>query len=148
VAETFVAETRAEALPRFLEDALGILAREAPAQLAAVRERLGPRHAVIRAGTSAPLGLCLLGDPPWVNQSADGEVELALDEPTLAALLTGELTLEEGIVAGTFHARGAVDDLLAFLDALASWLHGAMRCPSLPELQRAYLAIGRKGSLP
>jgi hypothetical protein len=139
-----VADARTEELRRDLEDALALVADEAPMQFAAMRARLGGNDAVVRVGAAAPLRLSVAGDPPWVapwpESAAPGAVDLALSEGELGRLLRGESSIEDGIFDGTLSVRGALGDLLAFFDGLSSWLHGALRSPSLPKLHERCLA--------
>lgn len=137
-------EARANELREELEDALAMVACEAPQHFAAMRDQLGTHAAVIRVGDDTRLQLCIAGDPPWVELSAGGDqrdtVEVALSEGELGRLLRGESSIEEGILNGSLSARGALGDLLAFFDGLSSWLHGALRSPSLPKLHERCLA--------
>ncbi len=139
-----MADARGAELRGQLEQALALVAAEAPVQFAAFRGQLGGRAAMIRVGDAAALRLCVANDPPWVELMADGDahvgaIELSLSEPTLSRLLRGQCSLEEAILDGTLSAKGELADLLAFFDALTSWLHGAFRSPSLPKLHQRCL---------
>jgi len=48
------------------------------------------------------------------------------------------LTLEKAVDSERVTLRGAVDDLVLFHDALLTYLHGAVRCPSFPRLLDEY----------
>jgi hypothetical protein len=137
-----VADAPASLLGQRLEQALALVAREAPVHFAAMRARLGARTAGVRVGDEPPLHVSLVGAPPWVRAEAPApaDLHLALTRATLARLLRGEASIEEAILDETLGARGEVPALLAFFEALSSWLHGAMRAPSLPQLHAQCLA--------
>jgi hypothetical protein len=125
-----------------LEQALALVAREAPAHFVTMCARLGPRTADVRIGDEPSLRVSLDREPPWVRDEGAGvpDLHLTLSRATLARLLRGETTIEEAILDETLGARGDVPAMLAFFDALAAWLHGAMRAPSLPRLHAQCLA--------
>jgi hypothetical protein len=141
-----VAETPGEELRAQLEEALSVVAAEAPAQFAAMRAQLGTRAALIRVGSSPALRVCVAHDPPWVERATDegarAAIELALSETALSRLLRGRSSIEEAILNESLSVRGEVADLLAFFEGLAAWLHGALRSPSLPTLHQRCLAKG------
>ena len=144
MAEARRAEPRGEALRGQLEDALALVAEEAPDHFAALRRDLGERAAVIQVGDASPLRLCVVGEAPWVGTATgaepDAAIRLALSESELSRLLRGQTSIEDAILHETLSARGALADLLAFFDGLVSWLHGALRSPSLPKLHQRCLA--------
>lgn len=131
-------EARANELRNEIEDALALVSGEAPLHFAAMRGRLGVRAAVICVGAASRLRLCIVGEPPWVELCVGDDVrdkiEVTLSEGELGRLLRGESSIDDGILNGSLSVRGALGDLLAFFDGLSSWLHGALRSPSLPKL--------------
>lgn len=139
-----MAEAAAPSLGQRLEEALALVAREAPAHFVVMRARLGDRTADVRVESEPPLHVSLTGAPPWVRADAppttEVDLHLSLSRATLARLLRGESTIEESILDETLAARGDVPALLAFFEALSAWLHGAMRAPSLPQLHAQCLA--------
>jgi hypothetical protein len=127
-----------------LQRALRLLRAEAPVHFAATRERLGPRAVDITVGDEAPVRVHLDGGEPWVVAAAEGagpaaEVNIGVSRADLSAFLRGELTIEDGVAHGRLSVRGSLDHVLAFLDALSAWLHGALRSPGFPALHRSYL---------
>jgi len=140
-----VVEPLAEAFGEYLTRALAALAREAPVHFAAMSAALDGRAALVRIGSAAPVRVCLAGAPPWVTSGSDGRVEVSLSPSDLGAFLRGELTIEEGLDADRVAIRGALEDVAGFLDGLACWLHGALRCPPLASLHAEYLALGQRG---
>lgn len=137
---------RTAALPAYLERALELVQREAPLHFLGMRERLGARAVSIRIADAEPLRLQLRGAPPWVTRGGPAELEVALGSADLDRFLLGELTLEQGIAEERLSIRGPLDDVLALLDALESWLHGALRSPSAPALHREFLTATQRGS--
>ena len=135
-----MAKSGAGAFAPYLERSLALLEREAPVHFAATRRALGGRAVAITIGAAHSVSVCLEQVAPWVRRGDAGEVEVAAALPDLNALLRGEFTIEEGLDAGRLSVRGALDHVLAFLDALTAWLHGAMRTGSLTELHRNFLA--------
>jgi hypothetical protein len=131
---------------QYLERALGLLRSESPIHFAATRDRLGPLAVTITVGDEEPVRVCLAGQPPWVlGAQRGGEtagaagVAVSVSRSDLDAFLRGEFTIEEGLEADRLAVRGPLDHVLAFLEALSAWLHGALRCPSFPALHRSFL---------
>jgi hypothetical protein len=81
---------------------------------------------------------------PWVGPPAAAEVVAEISPDDLAAILGGEVTIEEALDREHLELCGALDDLLRFLDALAAWVHGAVRCPSMALLYQEYLTRVRR----
>lgn len=136
-------DSSGQSLSTQLEDALAIVAREAPLHFARMRRQVGELTALIRVGEAPPMKLLFTEGPPWVRPGATGSVEVSLSRADLARLLRGELTIDEGIVAGTVQVRSQVDHLLRWFDGLASWLHGTLRSPSLPALHHQFFSTGQ-----
>lgn len=126
-----------------LKEALILLEREAPRHFWAMGAQLGERAAVIRLGSERPVRVSMAAGPPWVTDGERGDIEIRLSHADLDAFLRGRFTLEEAIESDRLYVRAALDDLLPFFDALACWLHGALRCPSFPALHRRCLAASR-----
>ena len=61
-------------------------------------------------------------------------VELRTTRQTLLALVEHETSLLEAVLRGRLELRGTVPALARFHDALALYLHGAVRSPSFPAL--------------
>ena len=133
-----MAERRAELFFAYLEEALRVLSVEAPRQFVAMREQLGPLAISIEVADAPPRRLCLT-ESSWLSRAGAADVQVSLTQANLDAFLRGELTLEQGLSASRLAIRGPLDDVLACLDALQSWLHGALRSPSAPTLHRRYL---------
>jgi hypothetical protein len=131
----------AEAWARRLEQALGLLARDAPLHFAATRAHLDGRAALVRVGDGPARRVCLAQGPPFVTAGLEGALEVALSEADLDAFLRGQVTLEEAVEADRLRVRGSVDDVLRLFDALASWLHGALRCPRLAQLRDQQISV-------
>src|SRR5690348_10473451 len=86
---------------------------------------------ILKAGES---GL-VLGRAP-----SDAAVVLRTTRDVLVDLLEGRRTLVDSAMDEAFEVRGAPDDVLASFDALAAFLHGAVRSPSMPRLLESYTA--------
>jgi hypothetical protein len=141
----FVGESPLASFAEYLARALDLLAVEAPSHFQAMRVRLGPLSLLIRIGAEAPVAVRLARPAPWVERRdsaahAQEHVDIAVSRSDLAGFLRGEFTIEEGLDQGRLAIRGDLDHVLACLDALAAWLHGAFRSPSFPRLHRRYLA--------
>src|SRR4029078_11442194 len=113
----------------YLARALDMLNDESPPHFLAVRSRLAGRAVTIRVAGDVSVRVCLEAEAPWVTRpdaSAPAEVEIATSEADLHAFLRGDFTLEEGLEAGRLAVRGELDHVLAFLEGLTAWLHGAL----------------------
>ena len=147
-------DPRARRLAAQLEEALEVVARESPLHFTVLRSRLAGLATVVRVADFSALRISFDDGPPWVEQGEDGQIAVALSEADLGRLLRGDLTIEEGILDGSVSTAGVLEHLLSWLDGLASWLHGALRCPSLPTLHERFFAPaltdadGPKGTRP
>jgi hypothetical protein len=141
---------------QYLAQALGLLRSESPVHFQATRQRLGGLAILIRIAGDVPVRVRLEGEvaATWVARAdhvgghahvgaSDSGVEISTSRADLDGFLRGAFTLEEGLEANRLTVRGALDDVLAFLEALNAWLHGALRCPSFPSLHRRFLAGDR-----
>lgn len=127
---------------RFLAESLDLLATEvAPFQerLAAVFAGREINVAVDgdAVGLVARAGRVRVGMP-----SAVPHVELTSDTSSILAVLDGELTLADAVLADRLVVRGALPDVVAFHDGLATYVHGAVRAPSFADLLRRFRAGG------
>ena len=68
----------------------------------------------------------------------DAAVTVRTTPRAILALVDGEETLLDAVVAGRLDACGAVDALTAAHDGLMIFLEGAVRCPSFPGLMRDF----------
>jgi hypothetical protein len=135
----------------YLQQALALLHAESPVHFEATRRRLAGRAILIRIAGDVAVCVHLDGtDTDWVARFDGGNrpaavaaVEIATSRADLESFLRGAFTLEEGLEANRLDVRGALDDVLAFLEALNAWLHGALRCPSFPPLHQRFLSGDR-----
>jgi hypothetical protein len=72
-----------------------------------------------------------------MDASRAPHIRLESDRAAVLAVLDG-LCLEEAVETERITLRGAIDDLVLFHDALLTYLHGAVRCPSFPRLLDEY----------
>lgn len=109
------------------------LGRELPWASARMGAALGPRVVALTVdGEDAFVGW--RDGAAWVRealpQGLTPTVTLRTARRTVVALADGDDTLVTAVLAGRVVLRGAVDDLVAFHDALMAFLQGAVRAPS------------------
>jgi len=124
---------------RFLLDSLCALERESPQSYAALCEALDARCVAIRVDAGA-IRLAFEHGHARVEDAAatPSDVELATDKSTILDLIDARVHLLDAIAADRFRARGALDSLARFDDALHEYLNGAVRCRSMPPLLDEY----------
>lgn len=118
----------------YLTAALERIEVDAPGLYRRIGEHLGRRALSIEVDgevvcLSAPGGRVTLEEG-----SIRAVVHACTTKAEIVALADGEALLEEAIVAERVHLVGAIDDLLACLDALSAFLNGAVRSPELGSL--------------
>jgi hypothetical protein len=134
-----VAERGALVFSEFLRRSLDVLANEAPQHFSIVRRRM--RGLAVNIGIDGPPSLRVqLDAEPWVGPAAPAPVRAEIAARDMTAVLAGLLTIEQALDTGGLLLQGELDHLLGFLDALSAWIHGAVRCESMPGLYAAYLA--------
>lgn len=122
----------------FLKRSLDVLAREAPRAASALCEQLS-RTALRVSVDGERMSLVVVCGRLRVFAVQDlGETSLSTRRATLVALLDGRQSLLDAVLDGGLELRGAVADLLVVDEALRTYLHGAVRSPSFPELLREF----------
>lgn len=135
-----MAELRAMSFGSYLESSLIVLEREAPGLFARLREQMGTSQVGITIGDEATVCVCFAAGKPWVRLAhQDTSVVASVSDEGLRELLRGDTTIEEAVAAEKLEIRGPLDSVLSLLESLNLWLHGAVRCPSLPALHASFL---------
>ncbi len=133
-----MAEQTSARFAEYLRRSLELLREHSPLHFHEARRALNGKSATIQIDGESALTVSL-ETAPWLSARTDGEVRLSLGSPDLLKLLSGLTTIEQAIAEDRLRIRGRVEHLTDFLTALNAWLHGALRCPSLARLHRAYL---------
>ena len=134
-----MADYASDRFAAFLARALQLLAHDTPEHLARVRAQLHGLAVQITIGEHTPLRV-QLDVAPWIGPAAHAEVQVALSEHDLIAVLAGQLTIERALELDRLLLRGELPHLDQFFTALDTWLHGAVRSQSMPALFDEYLA--------
>lgn len=119
---------------RFLDRALTAIASDVPEvhrALCSSLERLAVRLCVDgeRMIVREERGCLVLKDDRHETQ-----IEFTTDSATLLALTSGDSSFLDAALADRMVVTGAVDELVAFYDALVLFLQAAVRSPALPWL--------------
>jgi hypothetical protein len=118
----------------FLRRSLDALARERPDVARRLAAEIGPLAVAIEVDGDRAL-LSSDGRTVRCDQDArDAAVDVRADLTTLLALIDGETSLEDAVLAERVLLRGDAPDLARFHDALWLYLQGAVRAPSFPAL--------------
>ena len=67
-------------------------------------------------------------------EAKEPTTELATSRQTILDVLDARLTLADAVLSDAIMLRGHVDDLTVFHDGLMTYVRGAVRCPSFPQL--------------
>lgn len=109
-----------------LSAALAALQREMPVSYARLVAALGGREVeLVIDGAPTRVRFRDGSDAPRVRVVCSGQ--------TIVELADAEYTVEDAIWSDRILLFGAVEDLIAFHDALQIFLHGAVRSPSFPR---------------
>jgi hypothetical protein len=142
-----VADASTQRFAVFLERSLQLIARETPEHFAAVQGRM--RGLAVLVGVGAPASVRVQLDvAPWLGPPAHAEVVAEIEPAALRDILDGRLTLEAALEADRLLLRGELGHLLRFIEALEAWIHGAVRCSSMPELLSEYLLRAQDRAAP
>jgi len=122
----------------FLFTSFAALEQELPAIYAEMCRILSPRVVAIavddehiRVRFDAATVRLLAGSGPAV-------IEVQTTRAEILALVDAEATLVGSVVGDRLLLKGTATDLLAFHDGLLTYLHGAVRAPSFPQLLRRF----------
>lgn len=128
----------------YLERSLLAIEHEVPELFGLLQRRMGQHCVLITVGNARAVEVSLHRGRPWVrtDSSATSTVAVTVPRAELDALLRGDDTVEAAIWNERLHIQGPLDTVLTLLDSLSLWIHGALRCPSLPSLHAQYLVHG------
>jgi hypothetical protein len=137
---------RADVTSRFLLEAVRLVRTEQPGIHRELCRKLAGRALRLTIG----LETLVLGVPRDELEPCTlaPEVELACTRATLCALLDGQVTLLEALLADQLTLKGASVELVRFHDALLLFVAGAARSPGMPAQLSSFLsqAAPAKGS--
>lgn len=122
-------------LDGFVRRSLAILEHEHPAGYRRLHAALGRRR--VELGLDGdPFVLAVAGArirlEPAASERACAAVELG--RATVVSILDGEVELLDAVLADHLHVRGSIAELGELWDATRLYLHGLIRCPSIPPL--------------
>ena len=82
------------------------------------------------------------GEVRWLPQTANPTVRLRTTRQSILDVIDGRLTLHQAIESDVITLWGSVDDLALFHEGLLTYIRGAIRCPTFPNLlDRFRLAV-------
>jgi hypothetical protein len=124
----------------FMGSALDCLRAEVPVAYVEMGRRLGSRR--LRLHVDGSVRVLRWADPRLLLEDPTQrrwDCELAVQRPTIEALLEGRMDLVDALLADWLQLRGAPAAVSDAYDALSMFLRGAIRSPSLPALLDDYL---------
>jgi hypothetical protein len=124
---------------RFLARSFALMEDELPWAYRAVSARLSGRAVHLEVDDESVWVRSIPGRIELRSTPLAACVHLSTRRSVIRALIRGEDTLLDAILAGRVELKGTVDDLIAFDAGLMAYLHGAVRCPPFAALSQAYL---------
>ncbi len=118
----------------FLAQSFGALQRELPAVYAQLCRQLCPREVGIVVDGETVAACFQRDDVRLSRHRVNPAVEMRTSRGAILAVIDGESTLLDSILDDRLCLRGGPEDVLAFHEALLTYVHGAVRAPSFPGL--------------
>jgi hypothetical protein len=116
-----------------LEVAFALLARSVPTALDEIARRLGTRRVRITVDDEA-FDVIATDKLRVTSPTDEADVTIATSRATIRDVLAGITTMDEALHTDGLEARGTLRDLVAVLNALEAFVHGAVRCEHMAEL--------------
>lgn len=128
----------------YLERSLLTIEQEVPVLFGLLQQRMGQHLVLITVSDERAVEVSLHRGKPWVRAGGPdtSTVTVTVPRAALDALLRGDDTIEAAIGNERLRIQGPLDTVLTLLESLSLWIHGALRCPSLPSLHAQYLVHG------
>jgi hypothetical protein len=120
----------------FLTRSLTLLEREKPEVFTRMCSMLADKELDFRID-GAPVVLRFRPGVEIARTAVAPHIRLTSDRETILGVLDG-LSLEDAIAQERISLAGSLEDLVLFHDALLTYLHGAVRAPSFPQLLAEY----------
>ena len=121
-----------------LERSLAVILEEHPPAYARLSETMAGREVVLEVD-GPPFGVCFEPGAVRVGRTVDAPAVWGrFDRPTVLALADGELSIHQALLGGRLELRGGVEALVAFGEALHTYLNGAVRAPSAAAILESY----------
>ena len=127
---------------RFLARSMDLIAKERPSAFERLNDALGGLRVRLAIDGVAVHPRFTAAGFELAEDAPDPHVDLESDRAAILEVADGRLTLEDAVWNERIVLRGGLRDLVAFHDALAIYLQGAVRCPSFPTLLDAYRSEG------
>ena len=86
---------------------------------------------VVDFGDESDLGILT---EPDEHRLMNPTVRISSTREAIAAVLGGRSTLEESVLTGELDIVGELAEIALLHDALVAFMHGAVRCPSMPQV--------------
>ena len=118
----------------FLTQSFATLGREVPDIYARMCRQLSPRSVSLRVDGELTCFEFRQGRAQRVEPIEQPVIEVKTEREVILGLVDARHSLEQAILADRLLLRGSPDDLLAFHEALMTYLHGAFRAPSFRKL--------------
>lgn len=129
----------------FLRRSLALLERDCPEAYGLVGRHLGARRVAIEIDGERLDVYCREGR---LHVTQGGELPPAAEARStrgcLIELLDAATTLNDAVLTDGVALTGALDDLVAFHDALLVYFRGAVNSPAFPELLEVFLGAPAK----
>lgn len=122
----------------FLASSFALLAREVPTAYTHMCRQLAPREVILRVDGETVALVFRCDDVHIAPHSPHPQVEIETTRATVLSVIDAEATLTEAVLDDRLLLRGRLEDLVAFHDALLTYVRGAVRAPSFPHLLRRY----------
>jgi hypothetical protein len=122
----------------FLAASLELLERECPAAHAAMCGALSDRALRLTVDGEAVVVIFTARRASIAAAARHCSVEVCTSRRTIIDLVDAKAALLDAVLHEALSLRGAPSELLAFLDGLRAYLHGAVRAPSFAPLLRRF----------
>jgi hypothetical protein len=126
---------------KFLETSLVLMAQECAPAYRYLCEVLAPRQVAILVD-GEEVALAFAQDQATTLPLADAQpvLHLQMGRSTILDLTDGKFTLQEAILDGAVAVYGDLKDLVLFHEGWLTYMRGAIRCPSFPDLLERFRA--------
>ena len=123
----------------YLQDSLTHMQGECPPAYAQLCQLLAPRQVQLSVDREELwMGFAPAAISVQPGQAANASVHIRLPRQVILDMLDAKLTLQDAILTGRVSLQGDLHHLTLFYEGWLTYLRGAVRCPSIPDLLERY----------